>query len=288
MKSRLYLRVGEVPVLYGEDSRTSELSLWDTLHKGGEDPIGDFGKWRSRLAQPVMSGICTDHRLSAVSDMDPAEAGEETLIMPPKAWRLKPCYLTEGLPAVIVVELKSGQQMREWKAPSVMPPRQMRRLKAIGAAYGVDRVVLGVLIDGSTSQTYVVPVSQEERDEMKARVAAFVDTVRRNEEPDIDFTKDERAIRTGTGVAVTITRTQHSTEKAEEIIAESQTALAESAQASAAAGAAEARLRRADTMLLHLIGDRNRMETDTSIIEVTRNARGTPSITVTKKGSMLF
>lgn len=288
MNSRLYLRVGEVPVLYAEDSRTSELSLWDTLRKGSDDAIGEYGKWRSRLAMPIMSGICSDHRLSAISDMEPAAAADETMIMPPKAWRLKPCYLTDGKPAVIVVEMKSGQQMREWKAPTTLPPRQMRRLKAIGVAYGVEKVILGVLIDGSTSQTFVVTVSEEEAAEMKNRVAAFIDTVRRNEEPDIDFTKDERAIRTGTGVAITITRTEHSTQKAEEIISERQDALAATAQADAAAGAAVARLRRADTMLLHLLGDKERLETDTSIIEVKRNAKGTPSITVTKKGVSLF
>lgn len=288
MESRLHLRVGEVPVLYDEDGRTSELSLWDTLRKGGQDAIGDYGKWRSRLAQPVMAGICSDHRLKAISDMDPAAAAEETLIMPPKAWRINPCYQTDNLPAVIVVEMKSGQQMREWKAPSTLPARQMRRMKAIGAAYGVDRVILGVLIDGTTSQTFVIPVSQEERDEMKARVAAFVDTVRRNEEPEIDFAKDERDIRMGTGVAVTITRTQHSTDKVEELLQERQAALSANAQASAAAGAAEERLRRADTMLIHLVGEKGRMETDSSIVEVKRNARGVPSVTVTKKGATLF
>lgn len=286
MTSRLFIRASEVPTLYGENKKQSEWALWNDMIKNVERPLDEFGLWKSRLQIPIMTGICEDHKLAITDVLSSANAASLTGIMPPKAWSLKATTRTENEPAVLVIDQRSTPSLREWRIPDKMPPKALRRLKAIAVAYNVQRVMLGLLIDGYSSQLYSISVSDEEAAEMKERVAAFVERVKNQDEPDLDFDLDEKAIRSGTGINVT--KINASNDAVENLIAERSGLQAENIPLEARVKAISTRIRAIDTMLIGIAGETNKIETSSHIVTLTRNAAGACSVVVTNKAVDLF
>lgn len=280
MKMKRYqLRASEVCILYGEDSARSEWSLWNDMLNGGSSAIGEYGKWQHRLAGSIMQGVCEDHSLSIQGSLDPSVQGENGLIIPPRAWLTKPSILSGGREAAMVVMQKTSQSMREWKAPGAIPAKHLRRMKAIAAAYGLRDVLVGVLVDGYSSQLFHITAQQEELDDMLARVAVFIESVRNEEEPDIDFTKDEASIRQG----ISVTKIEAAVETVTSLVNERERLQAERAPADAIMKRIETRMRQIDTSLIHLAGDSMKIDSPDFLVVIERNSKAVPTVKVVKK-----
>lgn len=275
-KKRLYVRAGEVATLFGEDTSRSEWQLWRDMTDGQDTGVGEYGRWQSRLAVPVMQGIAEDHRLKVERALGPDDIGPGCAIMPPRAWLLAPNMATEGRPAILVVQQRTGGSLRDWKAPDRMPPKHLRRHMAIATAYGLRDVVLGVLVDGYSSDIYRISAEQEQRDEIAKRVAEFVRLVETGEEPDIDFTGDETAVRQG----LAVTRTEASTEILEGLLNERAGLMARQQPMEVGLKQIAQRLRTIDTTLIHMAGADGRLQVGTRLVAITRDGRNNPKIDV--------
>lgn len=275
-KKRLYLRAGEVATLFGEDTSRTEWQLWRDMTDGVDQGIGEYGRWQSRLAVPVMQGIAEDHRLKVERSLGPEDLGAHAVIMPPRAWLLAPNMTTEGRPAVLVVQQRTGGSLRDWKAPDRMPPKHLRRHLAIATAYGVQDVLLGILVDGYSSDLYRVTASEAQRDEITMRAADFIRLVETGEEPDIDFSADQGAVRQG----ITIARTQASTDQVEALLNERATIIARQQPLELAVKQNDQRLRTIDTTLIHMAGPEGRLQVGTRLVAVTRDGRNNPKVSV--------
>ena len=279
MSSREYLRAGEVPTLYGENSRQSDYQLWQDLVSNVESDMTEGGIWKGRLSASIMKGICDDHALTPLAALEPQEAAARTGVMPSRGWSMRPSLRTEGKDAVLVVDIRNSTTMRDWSPPDRMPAKALRRYKAVAMAYGVERVVVGVLVYGYTSQMYVVKLDAEEAAEMKAKVDAFLDSVSRKEEPDLDFDKDARQIRAGT----TVQRLQASAAEIDALGLERLETVRKLAPVKTQVGQYEQRLIQIDTMLVAMAGTKEKLETPSYVIAIDRNAKGTPKVTVVGK-----
>ncbi len=284
MTTRTYLRAGEVPTLYGENSRQSDFQLWNELVAGEERDMSEGGIWKGRLSAEIMKGICDDHALKGQSALDPREAAATTGVMPSKGWRISANNRTGGKEAVLVVDIRASTTMREWHEPDRMPAKALRRYKAIAYAYGVEKVVVGVLVDGYSSQLFVVTLSAAERDEMKVRIDAFLQSVVEGEEPDLDLDRDARLIRTGAAVQ----KVQASAEQVDALSAERIDLLQKLVPAQAAVKQHEGRISQIDTSLIAMAGTKEKLETPAHVVDITKDAKGNRRVTVVKKGQSLF
>lgn len=284
MTTRTYLRAGEVPTLYGENSRQSDYQLWNDLIAGEERDMTEGGIWKGRLAAEIMKGICDDHALKGQAPLDPREAAAATGVMPSKGWRISPSTRTDRQEAVLVVDIRPSTTMRDWHEPDRMPAKALRRYKAIAFAYGVEKVVVGVLVDGYSSQLFVVSLSQDERAEMKVRVDAFLQSVVDQEEPDLDFDRDSRLIRTGAAVQ----KIEASAEQVDALSAERIDLLQKLVPAQTAVKQHEGRISQIDTTLIAMAGTKEKLETPAHVVDITKDAKGNRKVTVVKKGQSLF
>ena len=278
MAARLYLRSGEVATLFGLDASQSEWALHEKLRSGEDTGAGDYGRWQSRLMQPIMQGVCEDHSLRAEGELKPQDC-KCPIIMPSRAWNVGPKMETGGRPSILVVGQRTGASMREWKEPEAMPAKARMRYEAIATAYDVEDVLVGVLVDGYTSQVFHVRASAERRAEIKARCEAFVADVIAGNEPDIDFGSDEKAVRKG----IAITRVEAAAELVEGLLAERVRLVNDRIPADAALKRIEGRLREIDTNIIHLAGAAARLETPAHIIAVERDGKGNPRVVVAEK-----
>jgi hypothetical protein len=280
----MYLRAGEVPTLYGENSKQSDYQLWTELVAGDERDMTEGGVWKGRLSSAVMKGVCEDHALTSLVALEPRDAAARSGVMPSKAWTLRPSNRTDGKDAVLVVDIRASTTMRDWQAPDRMPAKALRRYKAVAYAYGVEKVVVGVLVDGYTSQIYVVSLSQDEATEMRRRVDAFLRLVSDNEEPDLDLDLDSRQIRSGAAVQ----KVQASAEQVDALAAERVEIVKKVAPLRTQIGQHENRLVQIDTMLIGMAGTKEKLETPATVVAITRDAKGNAKVAVTRKGQSLF
>lgn len=278
MPKRLYLRAGEVPALFGLDRSTSEWALHDRLTRGEDGGAGDYGRWQGRLMVPIMTGICEDHLLRNEGVLEPQDVVGSG-IMPTKAWRIAPKLETGGRPSVLVVTQRSQATLREWREPDAIPPKARCRYEAIAAAYDIDDVIVGVLVDGYSTQLYHVHVPQARRDEIRERCLSFIADVREGNEPDIDFGADEQAIRRG----IAITRVDAASGQVEALIAERARLANDRIPPDAIVKRIDARMREIDTNLIHLAGPAMRLETERHIVAVERDARQNTKVVVAEK-----
>lgn len=284
MTTRTYLRAGEVPTLYGENSRQSDYQLWNEMMAGEERDMSEGGIWKGRLATEIMKGICDDHALKNQAALNPREAAADTGVMPSKAWTIAPSMRTEGKDAVLIVDIRASTTMREWHAPDKMPAKALRRYKAVAYAYGVEKVVVGVLVDGYSSQLFVVTLDADERAEMKTRIDAFLQSVIEGDEPDLDFDRDARQIRSGAAVQ----KVSASAEQVDQLSVERVELVKKLIPAKGLVGQYEGRLSQIDTMFIAMAGTKEKLETPAYVVDITRDAKGTPKVTVVKKGQSLF
>lgn len=278
MAKRLYLRAGEVPALFGLDRNTSEWALHERLTSGEDNGSGDYGRWQGRLMVPIMHGICEDHSLKNEGALEPKDCTASG-IMPSKAWRIGPKMETGGRSSIMVVTQRASTTMREWKEPSAIPAKAKCRYEAIAAAYDMDDVLIGVLIDGYSTQLYHLQVSAERRAEIRERCLAFIEDVKAGNEPDIDFGSDAASIRKG----IAITRVEAASGQVEGLITERARLINEKIPADATLKRVEARIREIETNLIHLAGPAMRLETEKHIVGVERDNRQVPKVTVVDK-----
>lgn len=284
MTSRTYLRAGEVPTLFGENSRQSEYQLWNEMVAGDERDMSEGGVWKGRLATEIMKGICDDHALRGQAALSPRDAAAQTGVMPSKAWPVAPSIRTDGKPAVLIVDIRASTTMREWHAPDKMPAKALRRYKAVAYAYGVEKVVVGVLVDGYSSQLYVISLDADERAEMKKRIDAFLQLVVDQEEPELDMNRDSRQIRSGAAVQ----KIAASAEQVDSLSVERVELVKKLVPAKSQVSQHEARITQIDTLLIAMAGTKEKLETPAYVVDITRDAKGTPKVTVVKKGQTLF
>lgn len=278
MASRTFLRTGEVPALYGLDARRSEWALWNTLSKGEDTGMGDYGRWQSRLAVPIMQGIAEDHGINVQTAVDP-HTSTCPAIMPPRCWRVAPSMLTDGRDAVLVVVQRTEAAMREWKEPFAMPEKSRLRHQAIAAAHDVGEVLIGVLVDGYSSKLFRVSADEARRAEIRRRCELFVQDVIDGIEPDIDFGADERAIRKGDAVK----KVEAVAGDVQSLVDERRKLEGERAPADAKLKGIEARIRQIDTNLIHIAGATGKIDVATCLVVVDRDARGNPKVKVVDK-----
>ena len=284
MATRNYLRAGEVPTIYGENSKQSEFQLWNEMIQGEDRDMAEGSIWKGRLASSIMKGICDDHALVSLSPLDPKEAASKTGVMPSRAWSIRPGQRTEGKDAILVVDLRSATTMRDWQAPDRMPAKALRRYKAVAYAYGVEKVVVGVLVDGYTSQLYVITLTPEEAAEMKNKVDVFLQSVADQIEPDLDFNLDSRQIRAGTAVQ----KIEASAEHVDALSKERIDIVKKLAPLKTQVSQHEARLSQIDTIFIAMAGTKEKLETPAHVVAITRDAKGTPKVSVVEKGQTLF
>jgi len=236
MTTRTYLRAGEVPTLYGENSRQSDYQLWNEMMAGEERDMSEGGIWKGRLATEIMKGICDDHALKNQAALNPREAAADTGVMPSKAWTIAPSMRTEGKDAVLIVDIRASTTMREWHAPDKMPAK------------------------------------------------AFLQSVIEGDEPDLDFDRDARQIRSGAAVQ----KVSASAEQVDQLSVERVELVKKLIPAKGLVGQYEGRLSQIDTMFIAMAGTKEKLETPAYVVDITRDAKGTPKVTVVKKGQSLF
>lgn len=278
MAKRLYLRAGEVPALFGLDRSTSEWALYDRLSTGQDNGAGDYGRWQGRLMVPIMHGICEDHSLKNEGVLEPQDFVASG-IMPSRAWKIGPKMETGGRSSILVVTQRTAATLREWKEPATIPAKARCRYEAVAAAYDIDDVLIGVLVDGYSSQLYHVHVPAARREEIRERCLSFINDVKDGNEPEIDFGADEGAIRKG----IAITRVEAAAEHVEELISERARLVNERIPADTTLKRVDARLREIDTNLIHLAGPAMKLETDKHIVAVERDNRQVAKVTVVDK-----
>jgi len=276
MAKRLYLRAGEVPVLFGEDSSKSEWKLWNDMTQGQDGGVSEYGRWQGRLGEPIMRGIAEDFRLRIERPLEQADQSAASCIMPPKSWAVGPSMITGGRPCILVVQQKTGQSLRDWKEPGQMPPKHLRRMHAIATAYGVEDVLLGVLVDGYSSKLFHITATAEIRDEISRRAQAFVKLVEIGEAPDVDFSEDETVIRQGIAIA----KTEAATDMVEALLNERASLVSRQAPLDASIKQLEARLRVIETHLIHMAGSSGKLEVGTRLVTVFRDGKNVPKVQV--------
>ena len=274
---RQHINASELYALRGKDSKVTQWMLWDRLRAGDSEPSGDYVRWQSRLAASIAEGIAQDYGLK-MGAQQKAEAGQ---IMTPKCWSVEPHELTMGHKAVMIVNQKTSQAMRDWKAPDEPSAREMSRMKAVAAALGVDVVLLGTLVDGYTGQVYRVKVDEAERKEILDEVAAFIKMVEDDEEPDFDVVADRAAVRGG---KVSATKLEASGAKIEDLLKEREGIEAKLLGLDAQAAEPKKRLDQINTMLIALAHNAP-VHTDNAIVSVSEDARGTKKLKIEKKAS---
>lgn len=278
MTARLYLRSGEVPTLFGLDANRSEWALWQDMRANVDNGAGDYGRWQGRLMMPIMQGICEDHSLRmerAVTSDDAVYAG----IMPPKAWLVAPTMMTQGMPALLVVSQRISSSLRDWKEPSSLPDKQRLRYQAIATAHDVEHVLVGLLIDGYSSQLYHVTTSEDRRAEIRTKSDQFIEDVRNDVEPDLDFSADAGAIRKG----IAITKVVAAAETVTQILDERARLSAERLPADSTIKRVDARLKQIDTNLIHMAGTTGRLEAGNRLVTVSRDAKNVARVTIVDK-----
>lgn len=246
--------------------------------------MSESGIWKARLSSDIMKGICHDHAVKTLAPLDSQEAAASTGVMPSKAWTVVPSQRTDQKNAVLVIDIRASATMRDWHQPHTMPAKTLRRYKAVAFAYGVEKVIVGILVDGYSSQLYVVTLTPEERDEMKRRVEAFLLLVEKGEEPDLDFDLDSRQIRSGAAVQ----KIAYSAEQVDALSTERLGIVKALAPLKTQVGQHEGRLSQIDTMLIAMAGTKEKLETPAHVIDIARDAKGTPKVTVVQKGQSLF
>lgn len=275
MAKRLFLRAGEVPVLYGLDSSKSEWALWTELVDGKDNGSGDYGKWQARLMTQIMVGICEDHGLKVEQSIDP-HSTKFPEIMPPKAWIIKPSIKSNGKPALLVVGQRTAGSMREWKEPSTIPNKSLMRYKAICAAHNISEILIGFLIDGYSSQLFHVHASEEDMNDIRQKAKAFIETVKNGDEPDIDFNADAVSIRKGDVVQ----KTEISTEAILERIKERETLIAERAPIDTRVKHIDARISQIDTFLILAAGKDQKIQVGNHFVTIVRDKKGAARVTI--------
>lgn len=279
MPSRDHLRAGEVPTLYGENSRQSDYQLWQDLVSNVAGDMSEGNVWKGRLSASVMKGVCDDHRLTVLTALDPRDAAARTGVMPSRGWSIRPSTRTDGKDAVLVVDIRNSTTMRDWSQPDRMPPKALRRYKAVALAYGVEKVVVGVLVDGYSSQLYVVTLTPEEASEMKTRIATFLDSVAEGREPELDFDKDARQIRAGTAVQ----KLKASASEIDRLGLERLEIVGKLAPLKSQVSQHDQRLTQIDTILVAMAGNKEKLETPAYVVAISRDAKGTPKVSVISK-----
>lgn len=272
---RQHITASELYALRGLDKKVTQWMLWDRLKEGENEPSGDYVRWQSRLAPSIADGIAQDFGLKIGSQ----ERSESAQIMTPKCWSVAPHELTMGNRAVMIVNQKTSQAMHDWKAPDEPSSREMHRMKAVAAAFGVDVVLLGTLVDGYTGQVYRVKVDEDERKAILEEVSAFIKMVVEDEEPDFDVVADRAAIRSG---KVSATKLEASGAKVETLLVERNAIEATLSGLEAQGAGPRKRLDQINTMLIALASGAP-VHTDDSIITVTEDARGVKKLKVEKK-----
>lgn len=279
MSKRLFLRAGEVPILYGYTKRQSEWSLFNDLVSGSEADIDDYGRWRARLASPIMSGIAEDHGLSVLGAADPAEQVAKTKIMAPKAWRLAVSKRTNDQEAVLLVDQRSSASLYEWKAPAQVPARALVRMRAVAAAYDVGHVMTGILVDGYSTQLFGVDVTDKERADIRAKVSSFIAKVEADEEPELDFADDEMAIRRGEAVA----KVEKSAAEVLALIERRDALVREEAITDTQLKHHQQSLRGIDNQLIMIAGEKEAIDLPEKLVTISRSASQVPTVKVIAK-----
>lgn len=191
---RQTIHAGELLAVLGRDTKLTRWQLWDQIKHDEDRASSDYAIWQSRLAEHIARGIAEDYGLTieGISAADPANC-----ITSPKAWRIKAHEITFGRPAVLIVNQKNSQAMRDWCLPDKMSEKEEIRLEAVATAHNVDIVLLGTLVDGYTGQLFHRQVDEAQRDEHKASISDFLESIRQDIEPDFDIIADRAALRDG-------------------------------------------------------------------------------------------
>ncbi|MBS7671557.1 hypothetical protein [Croceicoccus gelatinilyticus] len=275
---RDYVLAGEVAAILGLDTKTSPWAIWNKMTEEAEDQdIGDRGRWQGRLAREIAFGIAKDHKLRIEQSLEPAVAEG---IMPSRAWKIEPSLRTGGQPAVLVVQMKTQQQMFGWKAPDTVPPKPTVRLKAIALAYGVKHVFLGTLIDGYRSELYHLELEDELAAQIRAEVGEMIRMVIEDDEPVVDYDLDRSAIRSGK----TTVRADASAQNIKALAAERADLADAITKARGGLKGHEQRRNEIDTMLIHLLSAAGNVDVGSQIISIEEKG-GRKTVKVTEKSS---
>ena len=280
---REYITPGEVAAVLGKDAKVSRFKIWDRLSSGEQSPIGDYGRWQGRLASSIMEGVATDHGLRITTAIESAVKHD---IMPPRLWSVGPCLATNGRPGVLYVGQRQSPTMFGWKAPAGIPEKDRLRMLAIATATECDVVLYGVLIDGYQSSLFVFETNQAERDALAVEIAEFIQSVRDDIEPGLDYAQDAKEIKAGAIAAKPLEASAAEVEALAKEMREKQGQLAtltnQSKQTAARIGEIEA-------TLLHILMKEPKLETECFIITKAENAAGKKSIQIAdKKAAPLF
>ena len=275
MMKRTAIRPSEVSILYGISKKVTEWQLWQRMCDGDNEGPGEFGRWTARLAEPIAAGIIADHGLVEDTTANPKSS---ELILAPRLRILRPSLHTNGKPAGLVTTIRNSAGMFGWKEPGTMPERNQIQLRAIAAAYELDHIYYGVLVDGYTSQLYHYQTNAEERAELLERVERFIDLVVKDEEPEIDFTLDASAVRRQPKAI----KAQASNKEIEAVATEYAENQRNLAKAKNEVKPLENRHNELTAIILHMIGERDLIETERYVISAT-SERGTRSVKITDK-----
>lgn len=278
MTKRTYLRTGEVPALFGLDNSKSEWALWNDLVTNQSKPAGEYGKWQARLMTQIMQGISEDYKLKIEGFAEPHSTKDEN-ILPPKSWRVAPSMSSNGHEALMVVTQRTESSLREWKEPYTIPPKDLMRFKSIAVAHEVDYIFVGVLVDGYSSKLFIVKTDSEERQNIKKRVADFIEDVKNGIEPDIDFSLDEMAVRKG----VSVKKVEMSQETINNLAKERFSLISEKVPLDASIKRIDSRIREIDTMLIAVAGKETKIDADKYLVVVERDAKNNPKVTIVDK-----
>lgn len=166
-----------------------------------------------------------------------------------------------------------------------MPNRSAMRYRAIAAAHDVENILVGILVDGYSSRLFHLSVEADERQEIRRRAEEFIEKVRNDDEPDLDFSADAVSIRAGKAV----TKVQAAAESVDALLDEHARIVSERAPVDASLKRMAERLRQIDTALIHMAGPDGRLEVGDRIVVVERNAKNVPTVKVISKApSSLF
>ena len=275
------IHAGELLAVLGRDPKLTRWQLWDQIKHNEDRSSGDYARWQSRLAEHIARGIADDHGLTidGVATPDP-----DNCITSPKAWRLKAHEITFGRPAVLIVNQKNSQAMRDWCLPDRMSEKEEVRLEAVATAHNVDVVMLGTLVDGYTGQLYHRQASAERRAEHKASIAAFLEPVRQDIEPDFEIVADRAALRDG---RVETARAELSQDIMRSLVEERDNLTSKKVELEIGLKPVVERIDQIDTLLIAGAAEKP-VDIGTHIISIETNKAGRKSVKIENKGKILL
>ena len=276
---RDYITPSEVAAILGKDNSISKYKIWDRLQTGEQGKIGDYGRWQGRLASAIMEGISSDHNLRIQGSVD---STINNSIMPPRLWSVAPCMATNGKPAVLYVGQRQNASMFQWKVPNIIPEKDRLRMLGIATAANCNVVLFGVLIDGYQSSLFVFETNQEERDNLKATIEDFIQTVRDDIEPDLDYVQDANEIKKG---QINAKPLEASDEEIESLTKEMKELETELTRLKNTVNKKAKRIDELEATLLHILIKEPKIETKSYIITTESNANGKKSIKIANKNA---